>query len=490
MTAWIDTLPSELASAIAESNLSELLAPYRTRFASTFGEAPILSSDEASLDDICHLNHNHIRSAFFYNLLTPSNQATIDRMFMLLANTSIGNDWNSHYTHEEPLLFSAILQFLIDIRADFSLARPCATLFSQKSCSSSSLQTSDSDPSTIGRNFHIRQHLRLLRNGSWSSGAQGPDQDPPTPPISNKDQLENSLRVGRSMSSISNKRRRSGALSLTSSARKQVKALTPHCRPFDRIHTRVLTRKGRSITTFTSAHELLCAFYGAIKGHRSLYENGILHRDVSINNIMIAFPDQHRSDGLTGFLIDLDMAIETSDTEPSGAPHRTGTMEFMAIGTLNGEVHTFRHDLESFYYVFLWICVHEQPRTEQSSTEQPSTEQSCTEQPCTEGKKNQHRVRKTVLDDWGSTFEKAAHTKWGDMGRAPIGSGLGLERILDAFDDWAMELQVLARGIRDILFPVGEEVMRFPKGMEVHDKILNLFQLHADLLQADMGAGS
>lgn len=192
-------------------------------------------------------------------------------------------------------------------------------------------------------------------------------------------------------------------LSLTSSARKRVKALTPYCRPFDRIHTRVLTRKGRSITDFTSIHELLGAFHGAIQGHRSLHENGILHRDVSINNIMITFPDQHRPDGLTGFLTDLDMAIETSETEPSGAPNRTGTMEFMAIGTLKGQVHTFRHDLESFYYVFLWICVHYQRSIE--------------------GKAYELRARKTVLDNWGSTFENAAQTKWGDMGRAAVGSG-------------------------------------------------------------------
>ncbi|KAL0632062.1 hypothetical protein Q9L58_009070 [Maublancomyces gigas] len=155
---------------------------------------------------------------------------------------------------------------------------------------------------------------------SNTSGSQDSIQDPPTPPTSNKDQLDNSLRVGRPLSSISNKRHHSamvGALSLTSSARKRVKSLMPQCRPFDRIHTRVLTRKGRSITTFTSTHELLCAFYGAIKGHRSLYENGILHRDVSIN-IMIAFPDQHRIDCLTGFLIDLDMAIEM--LSPVGRP--------------------------------------------------------------------------------------------------------------------------------------------------------------------------
>lgn len=93
-------------------------------------------------------------------------------------------------------------------------------------------------------------------------------------------------------------------------------------------------------------------------------------------------------------------------------------MEFMAIGTLNSEVHTFRHDLESFFYVFLWICVHHHPLIE--------------------SKHNKNRKRKTLLDDWGSTFEQAARTKWGDMGRAAEGSGLGLEKILGSFEAWAV----------------------------------------------------
>ena len=50
----------------------------------------------------------------------------------------------------------------------------------------------------------------------------------------------------------------------------------------------------------------------------------ILHRDISINNIMIS---QNPADGEPrGFLIDLDTAIKVDTYRPSGAPHRTGTM--------------------------------------------------------------------------------------------------------------------------------------------------------------------
>ena len=59
-----------------------------------------------------------------------------------------------------------------------------------------------------------------------------------------------------------------------------------------------------------------------------------------------------------GFLIDLDLAIKIADQKPSGAPSRTGTKVFMAIEALLGQQHNFMHDLESFFWVFYWICMH------------------------------------------------------------------------------------------------------------------------------------
>ncbi|KAK0725689.1 hypothetical protein B0H67DRAFT_479800, partial [Lasiosphaeris hirsuta] len=45
------------------------------------------------------------------------------------------------------------------------------------------------------------------------------------------------------------------------------------------------------------------------------------------------------------------------DSGPSGARHMTtGTMQLMAIEALFGIDHTYRHDLESFFYVLLWVC--------------------------------------------------------------------------------------------------------------------------------------
>lgn len=59
-----------------------------------------------------------------------------------------------------------------------------------------------------------------------------------------------------------------------------------------------------------------------------------------------------------GFLIDLDLAIKADDNKASGAPSKTGTKVFMAIGALLDEHHNFMHDLESFFWVLFWICIH------------------------------------------------------------------------------------------------------------------------------------
>jgi len=59
-----------------------------------------------------------------------------------------------------------------------------------------------------------------------------------------------------------------------------------------------------------------------------------------------------------GFLIDLDLAIKIDRKGASGAPSKTGTKVFMAIGALYGEDHNFMHDLESFFWVLFWVCMH------------------------------------------------------------------------------------------------------------------------------------
>ncbi|KAI0798397.1 hypothetical protein GGR55DRAFT_672294, partial [Xylaria sp. FL0064] len=120
----------------------------------------------------------------------------------------------------------------------------------------------------------------------------------------------------------------------------------------NRIHRRIVLRDyGVPIYKATSRAALLGALEGCIRGHESLYNKaGLLHRDISINNLMI------NED--SSFLIDLDLAIQVDRIEASGAKGITGTRAFMAIGVLMGEGHSFMDDLESFFWVLFWICIH------------------------------------------------------------------------------------------------------------------------------------
>ena len=125
----------------------------------------------------------------------------------------------------------------------------------------------------------------------------------------------------------------------------------------NRIHRRVILRDhGKLIYNASSRVALLAAMERCIQGHESLYNAGFLHRDISINNLMINEDEENPS--WAAFLIDLDLAIRDQRGAASGAKGRTGTRAFMAIGALLGQYHSFMHDLESFFWVLFWICIH------------------------------------------------------------------------------------------------------------------------------------
>ncbi|KAG6290580.1 hypothetical protein E4U09_004376 [Claviceps aff. purpurea] len=126
--------------------------------------------------------------------------------------------------------------------------------------------------------------------------------------------------------------------------------------PQNVVHRRIIVQDyGKAIYKASSRKALLACLEGCIKGHKSLHDKGILHRDISINNLMINEDQDNPS--WKSFLIDLDFAISTEREKPSGAQGMTGTRAFMAIRLLEGAEHTFMHDLESFFWVLFWICV-------------------------------------------------------------------------------------------------------------------------------------
>ncbi|KAM0265356.1 hypothetical protein ACHAQJ_000197 [Trichoderma viride] len=135
----------------------------------------------------------------------------------------------------------------------------------------------------------------------------------------------------------------------------------------NRIHRRIVLQDyGRPIYMASSPKALLAALENCIRGHESLREAGFLHRDISINNVVI---DEDGPPDRKGFLIDLDLAIREQRIKGSGTKGKTGTRAFMAIGVLLGERHSFMHDLESFFWVLFWLCVHYNGPGKASKTE-------------------------------------------------------------------------------------------------------------------------
>jgi serine/threonine protein kinase len=77
-----------------------------------------------------------------------------------------------------------------------------------------------------------------------------------------------------------------------------------------------------------------------------------MHRDISLNNLMLRM----EGDKVYGVLNDFDLAV-LRDVQSPSSKQRTGTKPFMAIDLLQRDapIHMYRHDLESMFYVILWI---------------------------------------------------------------------------------------------------------------------------------------
>ncbi|KAF7794419.1 hypothetical protein EIP86_005553 [Pleurotus ostreatoroseus] len=98
--------------------------------------------------------------------------------------------------------------------------------------------------------------------------------------------------------------------------------------------------------------------------HDLRYKANILHRDISVNNVMYTY----RGSFLYFILIDFDMATVLEEDYVPSSKHRTGTLAFMAVAlirdaSLNGSadyqpiVHMLCHEYESIYWLCLWCTL-------------------------------------------------------------------------------------------------------------------------------------
>lgn len=182
---------------------------------------------------------------------------------------------------------------------------------------------------------------------------------------------------------------------------------------------------GRTLNKFTTLQELLEALLDAIRAHRSLLENAdLLHRDISPTNIILTDPSM--TDGWRGMLIDLDVA-KPIGTAPSGAWQLTGTVQYMAIDVLLGKAHTYRHDLESFLYVLIYMF----GRTAWTNG---SVDEKCP-------------VKESRLGKWEvGTFQTIADIKQSHM------TPNGLDAVLNEFPNSFASVKPLCERLRTILF--------------------------------------
>ncbi|KAI0788320.1 hypothetical protein C8Q74DRAFT_1446778 [Fomes fomentarius] len=136
-------------------------------------------------------------------------------------------------------------------------------------------------------------------------------------------------------------------------------ALGPKMTYRERSHMRfVVADVGRPVYKFKNTEELVTALQDAVKGHEQAYTKaGILHRDVSIGNILIV--DKPSDGSFVGFIHDFDYRHVTGIIIRK---ERTGTFYFMAMDLLAIDdfgpvIHGVHHDLESVYWVLLWVVL-------------------------------------------------------------------------------------------------------------------------------------
>ncbi|KAI6162542.1 hypothetical protein EDD17DRAFT_552645 [Pisolithus thermaeus] len=151
----------------------------------------------------------------------------------------------------------------------------------------------------------------------------------------------------------------------------------------NRVLTVTISELKRPVAYFWSPHDFVRGLIGALLGHEYLCRIGILHRDISENNIVLPLCRDHLGNEL-GALIDFDMAIvgrpnmhedstllpaeqdveemlSLADQPSSPLPEndrpyraqRTGTTPYMSIGVLRGQSHTHYDDMESFLYLLV-----------------------------------------------------------------------------------------------------------------------------------------
>ncbi|PIL24565.1 hypothetical protein GSI_12449 [Ganoderma sinense ZZ0214-1] len=128
-------------------------------------------------------------------------------------------------------------------------------------------------------------------------------------------------------------------------------------KPVLRIHYRLVTKEiGLPLWEFDNFSELSAIFVDALRGHRKAWDlAGVLHRDISVGNIMIL---THEDRTRSGFLIDWDLSrLQCELGKGPVEPDRTGTWQFRSALSLRYPRKPYRRsdDIESFIHAYIYL---------------------------------------------------------------------------------------------------------------------------------------
>ncbi|KAJ2085232.1 hypothetical protein IW138_006439 [Coemansia sp. RSA 986] len=121
----------------------------------------------------------------------------------------------------------------------------------------------------------------------------------------------------------------------------------------------VTTPVGRFIKRVKNEAELVLVLSDAMECHNAILKKcGLLHRDISVNNILVITNDGDDSlrRPVKGLLIDYDHAISV-DQDSTGNGTRSGTLPYMSIHNLEGAPgkRSALDDWESLLYLICWL---------------------------------------------------------------------------------------------------------------------------------------
>ncbi|CAL1710004.1 unnamed protein product [Somion occarium] len=119
------------------------------------------------------------------------------------------------------------------------------------------------------------------------------------------------------------------------------------------IHCRIVQELAYPVASAQSSREAVQALRDVIESIKVAYESGkILHRDISTGNVMISKEGR-------GILNDWDNALRLIPGEEFHAS-RTGTWQFISMALLQepNKPHEVRDDLESCFWVLLYVSLH------------------------------------------------------------------------------------------------------------------------------------